>query len=168
MEPTKGTANPTGVNLDFNDTREPVLTGLRSRELCTMLLGRTHDDDDGLLHDILEFQRIERERREILGTCHRGLASSPGNLKRRFVDDYWTNRNPPTRPVTDDTTIQGFVKREKELLRARPQNMPGIRLKLSQNAMDMSHMFCLRTPTTSLTYVLKGESDLQQPRASHN
>ncbi|KAL1421825.1 hypothetical protein MTO96_022744 [Rhipicephalus appendiculatus] len=52
------------VNLDFIDTREQVLTGLRSRELCTMLLGRTHDDDDDLLHDILEFERIERERRE--------------------------------------------------------------------------------------------------------
>ncbi|KAL1474089.1 hypothetical protein MTO96_038256 [Rhipicephalus appendiculatus] len=51
------------VNLDFIDTREQVLTGLRSRELCTMLLGRTHDDDDDLLHDILEFERIERERR---------------------------------------------------------------------------------------------------------
>ncbi|KAH7975637.1 hypothetical protein HPB52_003932 [Rhipicephalus sanguineus] len=37
------------VNLDFNDTREQVLTGLRSRELCTMLLGKTHDDDDDLL-----------------------------------------------------------------------------------------------------------------------
>ncbi|KAL1478130.1 hypothetical protein MTO96_016579 [Rhipicephalus appendiculatus] len=44
------------VNLDFNDTREQVLAGLRSRELCTMLLGRTHEDDDDLLHDILEFE----------------------------------------------------------------------------------------------------------------
>ncbi|KAL1445723.1 hypothetical protein MTO96_044868 [Rhipicephalus appendiculatus] len=56
------------VNLDFNDTREQVLTGLRSRELCTMLLGRTHDDGGDLLHDILEFERIERERRELFGS----------------------------------------------------------------------------------------------------
>ncbi|KAH7984044.1 hypothetical protein HPB52_016513 [Rhipicephalus sanguineus] len=56
------------VNLDFNDTREQVLTELRSRELCTMLLGRTHDDDDDLLHDILEFECIERERRSFLGS----------------------------------------------------------------------------------------------------
>ncbi|KAL1423547.1 hypothetical protein MTO96_020934 [Rhipicephalus appendiculatus] len=55
------------VNLDFNDTRERIITGLRSRELCNMLLGRTHDDDDDLLHDILEFERIERERRELFG-----------------------------------------------------------------------------------------------------
>ncbi|KAH7951649.1 hypothetical protein HPB52_011045 [Rhipicephalus sanguineus] len=67
------------VNLDFNDTREQVLTGLGSRELCTMLLGRTHDDDDDddLLHDILEFERIERERREISGSRTRSLVSSP-------------------------------------------------------------------------------------------
>ncbi|KAL1421652.1 hypothetical protein MTO96_004037 [Rhipicephalus appendiculatus] len=56
------------VNLDFNDTREQVLKGLRSRELCTMLLGRTHDDNDDLLHDILEFERMERERRELFGS----------------------------------------------------------------------------------------------------
>ncbi|KAL1438350.1 hypothetical protein MTO96_048139 [Rhipicephalus appendiculatus] len=41
------------VNLNFDDTREQVLTGLRFRELCTMFLGRTHDDDDDLPHDIL-------------------------------------------------------------------------------------------------------------------
>ncbi|KAL1434912.1 hypothetical protein MTO96_011385 [Rhipicephalus appendiculatus] len=61
------------VNLDFIDTREQVLTGLRSRELCTMLLGRTHDDDDDLLHDILEFERIERERRELFGSRNRSF-----------------------------------------------------------------------------------------------
>ncbi|KAL1434716.1 hypothetical protein MTO96_011417 [Rhipicephalus appendiculatus] len=61
------------VNLDFNDTR--VLTGLRSRELSTMLLGRTHDDHDDLLHDILEFERIERERRELFGSPNRSLMS---------------------------------------------------------------------------------------------
>ncbi|KAL1421766.1 hypothetical protein MTO96_022815 [Rhipicephalus appendiculatus] len=63
------------VNLDFTDTREQVLTGLRSRELCTMLLGRTHDDDDDLLHDILEFERIEPERRELFGPRYRSLMS---------------------------------------------------------------------------------------------
>ncbi|KAL1484988.1 hypothetical protein MTO96_032248 [Rhipicephalus appendiculatus] len=39
------------AHLDFCDTREQVLTGLRSRELCTMLLGRSHEDEDDLLHD---------------------------------------------------------------------------------------------------------------------
>ncbi|KAL1477341.1 hypothetical protein MTO96_035809 [Rhipicephalus appendiculatus] len=65
------------VNLDFNDTRGQVLTGLRSRELCTMLLGRTNDDDDDLLHDILEFERIERERRELFGSRNRSIMSPP-------------------------------------------------------------------------------------------
>ncbi|KAL1471200.1 hypothetical protein MTO96_023845 [Rhipicephalus appendiculatus] len=64
------------VNLNFTDTREQVLTGLRSRELCIMLLGRTHDDDDDLLHDILEFERIERERRELFGSRNRSIMSS--------------------------------------------------------------------------------------------
>ncbi|XP_040074772.1 uncharacterized protein LOC120846931 [Ixodes scapularis] len=54
-------------NLDFCDTREQVLTGLRSRQLCTMLMGRTHEDGDDLLHDIQEFERIDRERQERFG-----------------------------------------------------------------------------------------------------
>ncbi|KAL1452387.1 hypothetical protein MTO96_027905 [Rhipicephalus appendiculatus] len=60
------------VNLDCNDTREQVLTGLRSRELCTILLGRRHDD---LPHDIFEFERIERERRQLFGSRNRSLMS---------------------------------------------------------------------------------------------
>ncbi|KAH8039361.1 hypothetical protein HPB51_005691 [Rhipicephalus microplus] len=36
--------------------REQVLTGLRSRELCTMLLGTSHEDADDLLHDIQELE----------------------------------------------------------------------------------------------------------------
>ncbi|KAL1464001.1 hypothetical protein MTO96_027035 [Rhipicephalus appendiculatus] len=40
-----------------------------------MLLGRTHDDDDDLLHDILEFERIKRERREPFGSRNRSLMS---------------------------------------------------------------------------------------------
>ncbi|XP_040066225.1 uncharacterized protein LOC120839891 [Ixodes scapularis] len=32
-----------------------------------MLLGKIHDDDDDLLHDIQEFERIERERQERFG-----------------------------------------------------------------------------------------------------
>ncbi|KAM7283802.1 uncharacterized protein ISCGN_000907 [Ixodes scapularis] len=55
------------AGLDFCDTREQVITGLRSRQLSTMLLGKTHDDDDDLLHDIQEFERIERERQERFG-----------------------------------------------------------------------------------------------------
>ncbi|KAM7298816.1 uncharacterized protein ISCGN_019385 [Ixodes scapularis] len=55
------------AGLDFCDTREQVITGLQSRKLSTMLLGKTHDDDDNLLHDIQEFERIERKRQERFG-----------------------------------------------------------------------------------------------------
>ncbi|KAG0414931.1 hypothetical protein HPB47_007902, partial [Ixodes persulcatus] len=55
------------ANLDFCGTREQALTGLRLRQLCTMLMGRTHEDGDDLLHDIQEFERIDRERQERFG-----------------------------------------------------------------------------------------------------
>ncbi|KAL1414257.1 hypothetical protein MTO96_007621 [Rhipicephalus appendiculatus] len=47
------------ANLDFWDTREQIITGLRSKQLSTMLLGKSHEDDDDILHDIQEFERIE-------------------------------------------------------------------------------------------------------------
>lgn len=52
------------AHLDFCDTREQVLTSLQSRELCTMLLWSLHEDQDDLLHDIQEFERIDHGRRE--------------------------------------------------------------------------------------------------------
>ncbi|KAL1416945.1 hypothetical protein MTO96_027339 [Rhipicephalus appendiculatus] len=92
------------VNLDFNDTREQVLTGLRSRELCTMLLGRMHEDDDDLLHDILEFELIERERRGLIGSPNRSLMSPsflerslPATMRREetVVSNHGTDRRQP-------------------------------------------------------------------------
>ncbi|XP_042148722.1 uncharacterized protein LOC121837217 [Ixodes scapularis] len=72
------------ANLDFCDTREQVLTGLRSRQLCTMLMGRTHEDGDDLLHDIQEFERIDRERQERFG----------GQREKGAATDTPRNRDP--------------------------------------------------------------------------
>ncbi|KAH7966275.1 hypothetical protein HPB49_014978 [Dermacentor silvarum] len=47
------------ANLDFWDTREQVITGLRSKQLSVMFLGKSHDDDDDILYDIQAFERIE-------------------------------------------------------------------------------------------------------------
>ncbi|KAL1439361.1 hypothetical protein MTO96_010374 [Rhipicephalus appendiculatus] len=70
------------ARLDFCDTREQVLTGLRSRELCTMLLGRSHEDEDDLLHDIEEFERIDRDRRQRFGgASERGAPSNPPRMQ---------------------------------------------------------------------------------------
>ncbi|KAL1430238.1 hypothetical protein MTO96_015302 [Rhipicephalus appendiculatus] len=116
------------VNLDFNDTREQVLTGLRSRELCTMLLGRTHDDDDDLLHDILEFERIERERRELFGSRNRSLMSPsfsersmPATITREEIVDSnrGTDRRQPLPPINQhgerkcyNCNIYGHIARD--------------------------------------------------------
>ncbi|KAL1445311.1 hypothetical protein MTO96_045087 [Rhipicephalus appendiculatus] len=61
------------VNVEFTVKREVVHMELRSRELCSMLLGRTHDDDYDLLHGTLKF--IERERRDNFGSRNRSLVS---------------------------------------------------------------------------------------------
>ncbi|KAL1430879.1 hypothetical protein MTO96_014736 [Rhipicephalus appendiculatus] len=116
------------VNLDFIDTREQVLTGLRSRELCTMLLGRTHDDDDDLLHDILEFERIERERRELFGSRNRSFMtpsfserSRPATMTGEETVDsnHRTDRRQPLPPINQhcerkcyNCNIYGHIARD--------------------------------------------------------
>ncbi|XP_077514701.1 uncharacterized protein LOC144125308 [Amblyomma americanum] len=91
------------ANLDFCDTREQVLTGLRSRQLCTMLLGRTHEDDDDLLHDIMEFERIDREREQRFGgtrekrqftAATERVAETPPARKTTY-DRFGKDRTPP-------------------------------------------------------------------------
>ncbi|KAL1446122.1 hypothetical protein MTO96_044674 [Rhipicephalus appendiculatus] len=91
------------AHLDFCDTREQVLTGLRSRELCTMLLGRSHEDEDDLLHDIQELERIDRERRECFGGANEQratgdpprLRSAPGAPLQDTFQYYSWDRRPP-------------------------------------------------------------------------
>ncbi|KAL1414053.1 hypothetical protein MTO96_007794 [Rhipicephalus appendiculatus] len=66
-----------------------------------MLLGRTHDDDDNLLHDIVEFERIEREPRELFGSRNRSLMSPsfserslPATMTREHRLEPWNGSTP--------------------------------------------------------------------------
>ncbi|KAL1475412.1 hypothetical protein MTO96_037305 [Rhipicephalus appendiculatus] len=92
------------ANLDFWDTREQIITGLRSKKLSTMLLGKSHEDDDDILHDIQEFERIERERQAFFGLPRdRSAASDDAYAEnasafhaRKFVDESSTkDKRPP-------------------------------------------------------------------------
>lgn len=52
------------VELDFLDTREQVLAGLWSKDLCAAVTARDHRDEDDLLHDLLSQKRLHRHRLE--------------------------------------------------------------------------------------------------------
>lgn len=89
----------TEARLDFQETREQVLVGLRSSSLCSMLMGRTHDDEDDLLHDIEEYERVDRQRQE-------RLEVAKASKKEEFVqgqDPGQTDRKKSTGPPTKDT-----------------------------------------------------------------
>ncbi|KAL1446792.1 hypothetical protein MTO96_044481 [Rhipicephalus appendiculatus] len=76
------------ANLDFWDTREQIITGLRSKQLGTMLLGKSHEDNDDILHDIQEFERIERERQAFSVyrvTAVRRVTKHTLRMRARFV-----------------------------------------------------------------------------------
>lgn len=40
------------ANMEFCDTRKPLLIGLRSRDFCTMLMGRLHYGESDLMHEV--------------------------------------------------------------------------------------------------------------------
>ncbi|KAL1483423.1 hypothetical protein MTO96_033202 [Rhipicephalus appendiculatus] len=64
------------ANLDFWDTLEQIITTLRSKQLSTMLLGKSREDDGDILHDIQEFERIERESQAFFGSQRDRSAAS--------------------------------------------------------------------------------------------
>ncbi|KAL1471572.1 hypothetical protein MTO96_039873 [Rhipicephalus appendiculatus] len=92
-----------------------------------MLLVRTHDDDD-LLHDILEFERIERERRELFGSRNRSFMtpsfserSLPATMTREETIDsnHGTDRRQPLPPINQhgerkcyNCNIYGHIARD--------------------------------------------------------
>lgn len=90
------------VGLDFCDRSKQVITGLRSRLLSTMLLGKTHDDDDGLLHYIQEFVKIECERQEHFGSPRdkKGMtdAASTQDPNARYARKAGNGRNTCDKP----------------------------------------------------------------------
>ncbi|GLV37539.1 hypothetical protein CBL_20351 [Carabus blaptoides fortunei] len=50
--------------LCITEIKEQVFIGLWSRELCNMVAGKQHDDQDALLHDLLQFDELNRVRKE--------------------------------------------------------------------------------------------------------
>ena len=52
------------LGLSFDETREQVLVGLWSKDLCATVAARIHETEDDLLHDILNQERLNKQRME--------------------------------------------------------------------------------------------------------
>lgn len=50
------------LDLSFQETKEQILIGLHDKQLCTAMLSCRHEDDDALLQDLREYERIEAAR----------------------------------------------------------------------------------------------------------
>lgn len=50
------------LNLTFAEKKEQLVVGLWSRELCSQLLAKTHEDEDELLQDVRRFERVTLAR----------------------------------------------------------------------------------------------------------
>lgn len=50
------------IGLEFSDLKKQLLIGLRSRQLCAMLMARYHTNVDDLLEDIRSFEEVDKER----------------------------------------------------------------------------------------------------------
>ncbi|XP_075730987.1 uncharacterized protein LOC142774520 [Rhipicephalus microplus] len=99
-----------------------------------MLLCRTHQDDDDLLHDILELEHIELEQQWLFGTCNRSLKPPsgsehclPATTARKLTNDAnhsrsWTD-TPHPRPTS---TRQAVVCSQQEVPRRKQTMPPGL------------------------------------------
>jgi len=50
------------VGMSFHEMKIQVLEGLYSKDLCVYLLSRNHEDEDELLSDIVEYERLDASR----------------------------------------------------------------------------------------------------------
>lgn len=50
------------LELPFDETKQQIVTGLRSRDLCYYLLARHHIDEDSLCYDLTSFAQINDAR----------------------------------------------------------------------------------------------------------
>jgi len=87
------------VNLNFEDIKEQVLIGLSSHDLARSLLVAKHVDVDGLLADIMVFERIQKGRADV------HVIDKPGWLFKPTKE--FDKGGPKTvgNPVNDNTTL---------------------------------------------------------------
>lgn len=83
----------------MQDTKEQVLIGLWSRDLCNAMASRVHANVDQLLHDMIEFERMNSQRAERI----RGSREEK-NEARRFTKNSTDQLKTEDTPSTSTTT----------------------------------------------------------------
>ncbi|CAH1713532.1 unnamed protein product [Aphis gossypii] len=86
------------VGLSFYESKMQVLEGLYSKDLSTYLLGRDHRDEDDLLGDMVEYERLDASRAM-------RFRQSPANIKDNTVYK-------PISRLQNDTTASTPIKKE--------------------------------------------------------
>ena len=86
------------VGLSFYESKMQVLEGLYSKDLSTYLLGRDHRDEDDLLGDMVEYERLDASRAM-------RLRQSSANIKDSIVYKHTPHQNdtPASIPIKKES-----------------------------------------------------------------
>ncbi|GLV46049.1 hypothetical protein CBL_05135 [Carabus blaptoides fortunei] len=103
----------------MTEIKEQVLIGLWSRELCNMVAGKQHNDQDALLHDLLQFDELNRVRRERFKTQR---PNEKSNMQKPQEQNSTTH---PVRESNSDGKQKSVVRNEKRKVKCYNCNVSG-------------------------------------------
>ncbi|GLV46225.1 hypothetical protein CBL_21290, partial [Carabus blaptoides fortunei] len=107
------------LHLCMTEIKEQVLIGLWSRELCNMVAGKQHNDQDALLHDLLQFDELNRVRRERFKTQR---PNEKSNMQKPQEQNSTTH---PVREGNSDGKQKSMVRNEKREFKCYNCNVSG-------------------------------------------
>lgn len=98
------------LDLSFDEMKQQIVAGLRSRDLCYYLLARQHTDEDSLCNDLTSFAQINDARSQYFkkDTLVHKKAQRSNTNETSYVKS--STVNPLTFTTSKDTNIKKFVK----------------------------------------------------------
>jgi len=93
------------LELPFNETKQQIVAGLRSRDLCYYLLARHHIDEDNLCYDLTSFTQISDARSQYF---KKDKPQRPNTNEVSHVTSSTTKSQMPT--ASKDTNRKTFTK----------------------------------------------------------
>lgn len=90
------------VGMSFHESKMQILEGLFSKELCIYLLGRDHTDEDELLADMIEYERLDGSRSMRIRQTVHGVRD--GSFQKTSQQNNTTLHAPSKKDILKNTT----------------------------------------------------------------
>lgn len=112
------------LSLNFAETKEQILIGLYDRNICSAMLSKVHDNFNSLLHDLQNYERVEKARIERIKDKSEGkrqvtkVIENNRYERQEKSDTYMPRRNEEDKPLCFNCKKYGHVAKYCKFPRA--------------------------------------------------